>query len=414
MQDIQALIEYFSASRPLIVVGSGPSCEIGLPAWKGLADSLLEKLRLDRSLDIEAAEEAFARDDYAAVFGSALKSAGKDAVYEHCKLALSDTGHTGKLYSLLVRLPARGFITTNFDSILRRHFLDEGTAVLEFLNTPEDLAAIDFETVRSILKIHGDFDHPEFLILTDKQYREIMHDGRFLTLREFIKAYLQTSRIVFIGYSLKDPDFSFLLEATAQTLRRKVPLFGIVANANVNDIENWFDRYNLHVVTYRSTRNDHSDLKNILETLASFFSATPSQDDTVSFKAAQSLYMWHKLSSTEGAGAAVDALRAILLGLLASGVGPVSSQGLTSEISRTTGRPISKELVEAAEKALMSLTGEQMVGVDARSCYFLTDLGRSIEKKYSLQFNNLRRLFETQVGLDLAEETPWLDRGVDF
>jgi hypothetical protein len=69
MQDIQALIEYFSASRPLIVVGSGPSCEIGLPAWKGLADSLLEKLRLDRSLDIEAAEEAFAREDFAGSLG---------------------------------------------------------------------------------------------------------------------------------------------------------------------------------------------------------------------------------------------------------------------------------------------------------------------------------------------------------
>ncbi|MGB6690541.1 MAG: SIR2 family protein [Terracidiphilus sp.] len=404
MQDIQALIEYFSASRPLIVVGSGPSCEIGLPAWKGLADSLLEKLRLDRSLDIEAAEEAFAREDFAAVFGNAIKSAGKDAVYEYCKLALSDTGRTGDLYSLLVGLPARGFITTNFDSILRRHFLAAGTAALEFLNTPEDLAAIDFETVRSILKIHGDFDHPEFLILTDKQYREIMHDGRFLTLREFIKAYLQTSRIVFIGYSLKDPDFSFLLEATAQTLRRKVPLFGIVANANANDIETWFERYNLRVVTYRSVRNDHSDLKNILETLASFFSASPTQDDTVPFKAAQSLYMWHKLSSTEGAGAAVDALRAILLGVLASTVEPVSSQDLTSEISRTTGRPISKELAGAVEKALTSLRGERMVGVDARFCYAVTDIGRGLENKYSLQFNNLRRLFETQVGLDLAKK----------
>ena len=412
MQDLQALIEYFSASRPLIVVGSGPSCEVGLPAWKGLADSLLEKLRLDRSLDIEAAEEAFAREDYAAVFGNAIKSAGKDAVYEHCKLALGDTGRKGALYSLLVHLPARGFITTNFDSILSRHFLDEGTAVLELLNTPNDLAAIDFETVRSILKIHGDFDHPEFLILTDKQYREIMHDGRFLTLREFIKAYLQTSRIVFIGYSLKDPDFSFLLEATAQTLRRKVPLFGIVANASSNDVENWYERYNLHVVTYRSTHNDHSDLKNILETVTSYFSAGPSQEEAVPFKAAQSLYMWHKLSSTEGSGAAVDALRAVLLGVLASSVAPASSQDLTSEISRMAGRSASKELAGAVEKALASLSGERMVSADARTCYVLTDIGRSLETRYSNQFNNLRRLFETQVNLDLSKKLPTVTKEV--
>jgi hypothetical protein len=406
MQDIQALIEYFSASRPLIVVGSGPSCEIGLPGWKSLADTLLERLRLDHTLDIEAAEEAFAREEYPTVFGNAVKSAGKDAVYEFCKETLRDNGRTGDLYSLLVRLPARGFITTNFDSILKRHFLAEGSAVLEFLNTPEDLASIDFDTVRSILKIHGDFDHPEFLILTDRQYREILHDGKFLTLREFIKAYLQTSRIVFIGYSLKDPDFNFLLEATAQTLRRKVPLFCIVANANAHDVEQWFDRYNLHAITYSAASNNHSDLKNILETLASFFSAAPSQDDAVPFKAAQSLYMWHKLSSTEGAGARIDALRAILLGTIATMTSPVTSQALTSEISRITGRPTSQELTEAVEKALLSLKGERMVDSDAHSCYVLTILGRSIESKYSLQFTNLRRLFETQVGLDLGRNLP--------
>ena len=221
-----------------------------------------------------------------------------------------------------------------------------------------------------------------------------------------MKAYLQTSRIVFIGYSLKDPDFSFLLESTAQVLRRKVPLFGVVANASAQDVEQWFDRYNLHAITYRAAHNDHSDLKNILETLASFFSAAPSQDDAVPFKAAQSLYMWHKLSSTEGAGARVDALRAILLGTIASMTSPVTSQVLTSEISRTTGRPASQELTEAVEKALVSLKGERMVDTDARSCYVMTALGRSLESKYSLQFTNLRRLFETQVGLDLGRKLP--------
>jgi hypothetical protein len=80
------------------------------------------------------------------------------------------------------------------------------------------------------------------------------------------------------------------------------------------------------------------------------------------------------------------------------------SQDLTSEISRTTGRPISKELAGAVEKALTSLSGERMVGVDARFCYALTDIGRGLENKYSLQFNNLRRLFETQVALDLAKK----------
>jgi hypothetical protein len=100
MEDIYGLIEYFSASRPLIVVGSGPSCDAGLPSWKGLTEKVLEHIRPLRTPAVEDAELAFARDDYAAVLGIAYKVAGPADINLFCESLLSDNYAKGKQYQL--------------------------------------------------------------------------------------------------------------------------------------------------------------------------------------------------------------------------------------------------------------------------------------------------------------------------
>jgi hypothetical protein len=409
VQDIQSLIEYISASRPIFVVGAGPSCDAGLPSWKRLTSGVLDELRLLPKLDIEAAEEAFAKDKYAICLGLAAKLTSLDWLYNTCGKLLDESGKRGAQYALLTKLPAHGFITTNFDALLEAHFDDASQASISFGNDHDQLAQVDFATQRSIVKLHSDFKNTNTIVLTDRQYRDVLHDPKFLPLRTFLAAQFQANRIVFIGYSFNDPDLDFLLEATTRALRRKVPLFGIIANARPDSLDDWFERYNLRVLSYKAPSEDHSNLKNILDSLVTYFATEARAEKTVPFVAAQSLYMWHKLQSSEGSEATIDALKAILLGTIADQKSPMNLSAIRVRISQTVRRLSSPALESAVTSSLVKLQKEKLILLDATTSeYSASALGAELQKTYASQFNNLRRLFEAQVRFDLRAKLPTL------
>jgi hypothetical protein len=97
------------------------------------------------------------------------------------------------------------FYTTNYDTFLERSFRlfgrDSSTVVLESQMGGPDHGC-------EIIKFHGDLDHPDQIVLTESDFEKRLSLSTALDQR--LRADLLGRVILFIGYSFRDPNVSYL------------------------------------------------------------------------------------------------------------------------------------------------------------------------------------------------------------
>lgn len=99
----------------------------------------------------------------------------------------------------------RIFYTTNFDNFLERALELHGREV-NVVATERDMgSSLD---VVDVVKFHGDFDHPERMVLSERDYEERIKLQTELDLR--LRSDVLNRAILFIGYSFRDPNVSYL------------------------------------------------------------------------------------------------------------------------------------------------------------------------------------------------------------
>lgn len=97
------------------------------------------------------------------------------------------------------------FYTTNFDNFLERSLTLNGSGV-KVVAVEEEMAGEpqDFEVV----KFHGDLDHPDQIVLTELDYEKRLSLSTAMDYR--LRADLLGRVVLFIGYSFRDPNVSYL------------------------------------------------------------------------------------------------------------------------------------------------------------------------------------------------------------
>ena len=187
-----SLVRHLKERRCVLFVGAGLSAAAGLPGWQKLVLSMVEELDSEGVTDGSTTELR------------TLVGSGKLLeVADHCRQRLGErryqeflgdqlrggSGDLAEVHSLVTRLPFRAVVTTNYDKLLER-------AYSKFRgDLPKVVTCRDRETLGSllfsggffILKAHGDIDDAGSLVLTARDYREIIHanaafDGLFSAL----------------------------------------------------------------------------------------------------------------------------------------------------------------------------------------------------------------------------------------
>jgi len=394
------LVDYLSKGPCIVVVGAGLSSELGLPDWSGLAEDILGELRKANPKDLEEAELDFAHNNFPSLLGRAWRGVSPAFVVDRCKKVLTDTGKSGPGYQFVVKFQFKGYLTTNLEHILARHFSDVGLAVTQLGNTKGDLQQVDFDALRCIVNIHGTLEDPDNLVLTDDQYDAVVHDNRFDALRFFIASQLSTARVLFIGYSLSDPDLQFLLKRISHRLRRNVPMFAIIANASDGVIDDWDRKYNIQIVPYHAKKGDHSELKHLLTVLSRYVALRGETPQAIpSLKAAQSLYMWHRFQATTPDAPRVDAFKSLVLSALASSSKPLSKAALIETVATTASMKIDR-IGPSVGAALDSAIKEGLVEARTAQLFTPSKKGKETHDLYATQFDNLKKEFIQQVKLD--------------
>lgn len=109
-------------------------------------------------------------------------------------------------FELLADLNVDGIITTNWDLLLEQLFPDYRVFIGQ-----QELLFSNPQQIGEIYKIHGCSTRPNSLVLTDSDYKQFNDRNAYLAAK--LMTLFVEHPIIFIGYSLSDPNISSLLGA---------------------------------------------------------------------------------------------------------------------------------------------------------------------------------------------------------
>jgi hypothetical protein len=200
--------------QAILFVGAGASMAVGLPSWQALVDHLLKEVDLDAGV-IEGMNDGY---QMLAEFYR-LKQGGLGALRSwldrNWKVA-SDRVAESKLHKLIVELDFPAIYTTNYDRNLETAFEVHDKPYAKIANAKQIADAAD--GVTQIIKYHGDFDDDSSLVLTETDFLDRLSFDSPLDIKFRADALSRT--ILFIGYSMSDPNIRLLLHNIWQTWER--------------------------------------------------------------------------------------------------------------------------------------------------------------------------------------------------
>ena len=292
------LIELVASGEAILIVGAGSSARVGYVTWEellkeleDLANECGDGLNQERKSD----DLAYTEDIKSHIHdktGSLRRY--HDFLYESFK---RKSPPFDDFHKMLVSLPFRGILTTNYDTVLEAALgtvdpesasdnslvIDEGSGA----RIHESLMAMnnDKRMIRRIAHLHGTFNPADSIILSIEDYKEAYglnptdeedQEKNESKLRfRLLWAVLATRRVVFVGFSMDDPYLNKILQTVSEDLWtwNKSTHFAImsISSKNPEDAEDSKDKaerlnskYGVSTIFYEDSDNSHQGLSHII------------------------------------------------------------------------------------------------------------------------------------------------------
>lgn len=273
-QTYRSLVEAI-AGGAVLFVGAGSSAKAGYPMWGGLL-TVLETAA--RQLDEAKVNEVVGVDGL--LRASAYKKILGAEEYQRLlrETFAPRTPPHDAVHEALVAMPFRHVLTTNYDGILQSaHHKSHGSAPSSFdADEWEKLSDLRqrqtaIGAVRSYVHLHGSIGRPQSIVLCKEEYdQRYLHEQRYT---DFLREFLVGQRLVFVGFSLTDEAFKYILRAVEGSLQPSGPRhFAILAappDANDERIQaaNLRGLQGIEPVYFDNASGDFSGLWTLIEKL---------------------------------------------------------------------------------------------------------------------------------------------------
>ena len=264
------LIDYLQSGKAWLLVGSGPSAEMGYPDWEQLAERTLGVLKVEcTGVDFAAADMALREKDYPRVFQEVWDIVGGQRTREIVGGHLYPT-RAGRIYELIATWPVNVYLTTNYDDAIHDHLarIEESYRVLS--NAEDHMGLVHPSLTNAVVKLHGDLTSSEGLILTSSHYRRILEDDAWAYWRIKMMSVFQMCPLVILGHSLSDLNVQGILSLAKKGASVDTPICWIAPNASPHESRRFLEEYRIRVIPYDDD-DSHNSLVRMIETITDCF-----------------------------------------------------------------------------------------------------------------------------------------------
>ena len=195
----------------VVFVGAGVSCQAGLPSW----DQLLSDMKT-RLVEIATQNRGKEQERKFLAKADALEIAERfreRVTAEEYNTFLMDRFKSRKnpsvLHGLIAQLPVPFFVTTNFDMLLELAIYSKSGAFPQVCTRYDQVVSARAAGAPHVIKLHGTIQDLSTIVFTESQYARLQVEQE--ALLDYLRQHLDTSVVLFVGYSLTDPDFRALL-----------------------------------------------------------------------------------------------------------------------------------------------------------------------------------------------------------
>jgi hypothetical protein len=208
----------------ILLVGSGLSVQAQTedgehpPDWKGLLERMILWCSERGLVDQETAEgihilidEGFLIEAGQEIEEHLLKNQQQHQCLREALLC--DQAKVSEIHRLVAEIPFRAYLTTNYDTFIEAAYsMVKGKFLARFYETSIQNAITEYrerEDRPFILKLHGDIDNPDSIILGDRGFERLLHSAS--NYWRDLEKLLALSSILFIGFGKSDHDLEGFL-----------------------------------------------------------------------------------------------------------------------------------------------------------------------------------------------------------
>ncbi len=260
--------------RAVAFLGSGLSLAAGLPDWPGLLKELAQQAHESGQVtDLERQQliEWAGQSDFLMLADALVNKLGRGNFIRFMKEKFGGVTAPTEVHRELTRVPFAAYITTNYDTLLEDAWSEVNRKRLEVF-THEDQSELrdPFRNRRPFLvKVHGDIHGPDTLVLGLQDFRKVIHENRAYS--RFMEDVLSRFSLVFLGYSLSDPDVLNILDELV-TVFDGVPgqHFALVDESRMTNLRAgvFLRNYGIQVVTYKKSAPNHPEVLEFVKALS--------------------------------------------------------------------------------------------------------------------------------------------------
>lgn len=115
-----------------------------------------------------------------------------------------------------------------------------------------------------IIKAHGSIDQSDSLIFTAEQYYKAQ--AEYSNFYQLLSALFLTHTVVFLGYSLQDPDINLVLQFISAYTNNSSPHYLVCTKGTATPLKlHWQKSYNISLIEYGEKYDELSDAIEILK-----------------------------------------------------------------------------------------------------------------------------------------------------
>ncbi|MBY7218319.1 SIR2 family protein [Escherichia marmotae] len=271
------LITELAERRCIIFIGSGVSAGAWKtdggekkhpPVWKELLQNILDSKPDDKFKNKKQAEILLKKDKYLEsaeiIRYKLLTNAEYNSLIENSFLGYIPS----PIHEIVGQLDQKIVVTTNFDelyeNLCRKGEGEKGYTVIKYYDS--GLIARLRSPKRVIIKAHGCVSEPEKTVLTKSDFFKARSEnpGFFSALESLFL----THTLLFIGYSITDPEIQLILENNIITYPSDNPHYAIFAKGNhASTLEVFKNINNIQSLEYKNN-GDHQELIDSLADLS--------------------------------------------------------------------------------------------------------------------------------------------------